>query len=121
MASSLLAATLSLFDYITDLCKFDNSFLGRMKTALIIYVPPALVCFFFPNGFILAIGYAGLGLTLWSVIVPPFLVKKARVLLNSESYKAPCGNALLNFIIVCRIFVYVTVILDVLGILPIFA
>lgn len=120
VASSLLAATLGLFDYIADLFKFSNNSGGRLKTALVTYFPPALVCFFFPNGFVHAIGYAGLAFTIWSVILPPFLVKSARRQYSQALYRAPCNNTVLNLIIVCGFIVYLTVILDVMGLLPAF-
>ena len=120
VASSLLAATLGLFDYIADLFHFSNNGTGRLKTALVTYLPPAVVCFFFPNGFTYAIGYAGLAFTLWSVILPPFLVKAARKRFSSAHYTAPCNNLALNLVIVVGGIVYLTVVLDVLGLLPTF-
>ncbi|XKM13365.1 aromatic amino acid transporter [Orbaceae bacterium ac157xtp] len=118
VASSLLAATLGLFDYIADLFHFKNDFLGRLKTACVTYIPPALVCFFFPNGFIYAIGYAGLAFTLWGVILPAFLVKKSRQKYSQSLYRAPCNNLVLNLIIFYGGMVYVMLILELFGCLP---
>ncbi|MDU5000120.1 MAG: aromatic amino acid transport family protein, partial [Enterobacteriaceae bacterium] len=120
VASSLLAATLGLFDYIADLFHFANNGIGRCKTAIVTYLPPAAVCLFFPNGFVHAIGYAGLAFTIWSVILPPFLVKSARQRFATAAYRAPCNNAVLNTVIVCGGIVYLTVILEVFGLLPVF-
>ncbi|HBC1010502.1 TPA: tryptophan permease [Escherichia coli] len=120
VASSLLAATLGLFDYIADLFHFPDNGVGRLKTSLVTYFPPALVCFFFPNGFVHAIGYAGLAFTIWSVILPPFLVKAARQRFSTTSYTAPCSNTVLNLVIACGGIVYLTVVLDVFGLLPTF-
>lgn len=121
VASSLLAATLGLFDYIADLLHFPDNKVGRLKTALVTYVPPTVICFFFPNGFVYAIGYAGLAFTLWSVILPPFLVKAARQRFVTAVYTAPCRNGILNLVIICGIIVYLTVVLDVLDLLPTFS
>lgn len=118
VASSLLAATLGLFDYIADLFHFNNHHSGRLMTALVTYFPPALVCYFYPNGFVYAIGYAGLAFTIWSVILPPFLVKKTRKRFSDTVYKAPCNTLLLNIVILFGVIVYLTVILDVFGLLP---
>ena len=120
VASSLLAATLGLFDYIADLFHFQDNGMGRLKTALVTYFPPAAVCVFFPNGFVHAIGYAGLAFTIWSVILPPFLVKAARRRFATAIYTAPCSKVVLNLIIVCGGIVYLTVVLDVFGLLPTF-
>ncbi len=120
VASSMLAATLGLFDYIADLFNFKNDRVGRFKTAVITYLPPAVICSFYPNGFIYAIGYAGLAFTIWSVILPPFLVKSARQRYAQAIYTAPCNNLMLNLIIVCGFIVYLTVIMNMFGWLPVF-
>ena len=52
VASSFLGVTLGLFDYLADLCKFDDSHFGRFKTALLTFVPPTIGGLLFPNGFI---------------------------------------------------------------------
>ncbi|MCW0307733.1 aromatic amino acid transporter [Pantoea ananatis] len=121
VASSLLAATLGLFDYIADLFHFSDDPSGRLKTALVTYLPPAVVCFILPGGFVYAIGYAGLAFTIWSVILPPFLVKAARKRFPIAVYTAPCNNVILNLIIVAGGFVYLTVVLDVFRLLPSFS
>ncbi|MBW1253948.1 aromatic amino acid transporter [Pantoea allii] len=120
VASSLLAATLGLFDYIADLFHFSDDRPGRLKTALVTYLPPAAVCYFLPDGFIRAIGYAGLAFTIWSVILPPVLVKAARKRFPTAAYTAPCNNLILNLVIAAGSLVYLTVILDVLRWLPSF-
>ena len=120
VASSLLAATLGLFDYIADLFHYPNNAVGRAKTAVVTYLPPAAVCLFFPNGFVHAIGYAGLAFTLWSVILPPFLLKSARLRFPAAAWRAPCNNLVLNIVIACGAVVYLTVILEVFGLLPVF-
>ncbi|MDQ6228010.1 tryptophan permease, partial [Pseudomonas aeruginosa] len=56
VASSFLGVTLGLFDYLADLCRFDDSYFGRFKTALLTFVPPTIGGLLFPNGFIYAIG-----------------------------------------------------------------
>ena len=56
----------------------------------------------------------------WSVILPPFLVKAARKRFPTASYTAPCNNTVLNLVIVCGAVVYLTVVLDVFGLLPTF-
>ncbi len=74
VVTSFLGAGLGLFDYIADLCKFDDSALGRTKTALITFIPPTLLGASLPGGFIVAIGFAGLFAAIWSVIIPGMMV-----------------------------------------------
>jgi hypothetical protein len=42
VASSFLGVTLGLFDYLADLFGFDDSALGRFKTALLTFIPPMM-------------------------------------------------------------------------------
>ena len=46
IASSFLGVTLGLFDYITDLLQWGNSLWGRIKTALVTFLPPLMMSFF---------------------------------------------------------------------------
>ncbi|MBS7826839.1 tryptophan-specific transport protein [Wohlfahrtiimonas chitiniclastica] len=74
VVTSFLGAGLGLFDYIADLCNFDDSHLGRAKTAVITFVPPTILGMSLPNGFVIAIGFAGLFAAIWSVIIPGMTV-----------------------------------------------
>lgn len=70
VVTSFLGAGLGLFDYIADTFGFDDSRWGRTKTGLVTFVPPAIGGVFYPEGFIIAIGFAGLAAAIWSVIIP---------------------------------------------------
>ena len=99
IASSFLGVTLGLFDYIADLLRFDDSFAGRSKTALVTFLPPLLLSLQFPYGFVIAIGYAGLAATIWAAIVPALLVRASRQKFSQASYKVYGGNFMIGFII----------------------
>ena len=99
IATSFLGVTLGLFDYIADLCKFDDSRSGRTKTALITFLPPLLLSLAFPFGFVLAIGYAGLAATIWAVIVPALLAKSSRRMFAQSNYLVYGGNFMIYFVI----------------------
>lgn len=74
VVTSFLGAGLGLFDYIADLFKINDGHKGRFLTALITFLPPTILGMLFPNGFVLAIGFAGLFAAIWSVIVPAAMV-----------------------------------------------
>ena len=99
IASPFLGVTLGLFDYIADLLRFDDSFAGRSKTALVTFLPPLLLSLQFPYGFVIAIGYAGLAATIWAAIVPALLVRASRQKFPQASYKVYGGNFMIGFII----------------------
>lgn len=99
IASSFLGVTLGLFDYIADLFGFDDSKLGRTKTALVVFLPPLILSLEYPYGFVIAIGYAGLAATIWAAIVPAMLAKACREKFPERQYTAFGGNAMVYFVI----------------------
>ena len=88
-----------IFDYIADLLKFDDSFLGRTKTTIVTFIPPLLLSLQFPYGFVIAIGYAGLAATIWAAIVPALLVRASRKKFPMADYKVYGGSMMIGFII----------------------
>ncbi|MDU4312578.1 MAG: tryptophan permease [Klebsiella michiganensis] len=90
---------LGLFDYLADLFKFDDSRLGRFKTALVTFLPPIAGGLLWPNGFIYAIGFAGLAATVWAAIVPALLARASRRRFGSPNYRVWGGNAMIILIL----------------------
>ncbi|MFV0430755.1 MAG: tryptophan permease [Alphaproteobacteria bacterium] len=121
VASSFLGVGLSLFDYLADMFKLDNSRLGRTKTAALVYIPPIIGGVFFPNGFIVAIGFAGLSSTIWAAIVPALMAQASRKQFGSPLYRAWGGSVLIYATIFFGILVAVCHILGMFNILPIFS
>ncbi|WP_241574485.1 aromatic amino acid transporter [Rosenbergiella nectarea] len=74
---SFLGVTVGLFDFIADKLSFENSKAGRAKTALITFCPPLIASILFPQGFLMAIGYAGLFATFWALFTPALLAWNA--------------------------------------------
>ena len=99
VASSFFGVTLGLFDYLADLFKFDNSAMGRFKTVLLTFLPPALLYLIFPNGFIYGIGGAGLCATIWAVIIPAVLALKARQKFPNKMFTV-WGGAIIPTIVI---------------------
>lgn len=99
VASSFLGVTLGLFDYLADLFRFDDSPKGRFKTALVTFLPPITGGLIWPNGFIYAIGFAGLAATVWAAIVPALLARASRKRFNSPHYRVWGGNAMIVLIL----------------------
>lgn len=76
--ASFLGVTAGLFDFIADRLGLGNSPGARLKTACLTFVPPLLASIGWPNGFVAAIGFAGLFATLWAVIIPAMLAWKSQ-------------------------------------------
>jgi tyrosine-specific transport protein len=106
MVTSFLGVTLGLFDFIADLFNFDNSKIGRLKTAAATFLPPLFFSFIYPNGFILALAFAAIFVTILEVILPAWMCIKLRKKNHALEYKAP-GN---NFVLYCVMLVGVVII-----------
>lgn len=100
VASSFLGVTLGLFDYLADLLKFDDSRVGRLKTAVITFAPPVLGGLMWPDGFLYAIGYAGLAATVWAAIVPALLARASRKRFGSPRFRVWGGNKMIALILI---------------------
>ena len=118
--SSFLGVTLGLFDYIADLFKFEDNPGGRAKTALVTFAPPTLACVFFPDGFLYAIGFAGLAATILGGIIPALMVKKSRSRFENSQYRVWGGNKLVYLIILYAVSVASCHILAMFGWLPVY-
>lgn len=120
LASSFLGVSLGLFDFIADFFKFADDKQGRLKSILITFVPPTVLALIFPNGFIYAIGFAGLAATIWAVIVPALMAKASRKRYPNNSYKAPGGILVIGFVILFGLINAVAHIMSLAGLLPIY-
>nr|WP_314263854.1 tryptophan permease [uncultured Moellerella sp.] len=120
LASSFLGVSLGLFDYLADLFKFKDCRGGRFKTALVTFLPPTLLALLFPNGFLYAIGFAGLAATVWAAIVPALMAKASRQRFPNNSYRAPGGTFLIVFVILFGVINALAHILSLFNLLPTF-
>ncbi|GIU25880.1 tryptophan permease [Shewanella sp. MBTL60-007] len=121
VASSFLGVTLGLFDYLADLFGFDESRSGRLKTATVTFLPPTLLGLLFPNGFLIAIGFAALAATIWAAIVPAMMAYKVRVMYpDSTSYKVPGGNAVIAIVILFGVITAACHLLAMADMLPVY-
>ncbi|MCL2915193.1 tryptophan permease [Shewanella corallii] len=121
VASSFLGVTLGLFDYLADLFGFDDSLSGRAKTALVTFVPPTLMGVLFPNGFLVAIGFAALAACIWAVIVPALMAYKTRQMYpDYQGFKVPGGTPLIILVIAFGVVTGVCHLLAMADLLPVY-
>lgn len=112
---------------MADLCGFDDSRLGRTKTLIVAFAPPIIAGMIYPDGFLLAIGWAGLAATIWSVIIPALLLRAnriARAAQKAESqtndFRVKGGNWTIYALLVFGCVVGVCHILFVFDLLPMY-
>ncbi|MEL6810817.1 MAG: aromatic amino acid transport family protein [Bacteroidota bacterium] len=116
--TSFLGVGLGLFDYIADKFSFKNDRRGRFYAACITFLPPGIASFFFPDGFIAAIGFAGLVSIFAFFMITYFMVKKHRKNTISTDFQVRGGNALLTFFFLISVFIAICQILSMLQVLP---
>lgn len=116
--TSFLGVGLSLFDYIADRFKFPESPQGRFKTACVTFLPSGLASFFFPHGFVAAIGFAGLVMVFSYFTVPFLMAWKTRRQKTPTIYRMWGGKPMLIFVLLASTLVVVCHILAMLEYLP---
>ncbi|MCC8466837.1 tyrosine transporter TyrP [Photorhabdus bodei] len=117
LATSFLGVTLGLFDFLGDLFKRKNSVAGRMQTGLLTFVPPLIFALFYPKGFVMALGYAAVALSILALVLPSLLAYKSRQQ-NERRYRVPGGKPVLLLVFTCGIAVIAIQIGIVSGMLP---
>ena len=106
LVTSFLGVALGLLECIEDLLKqsFDIH-ARRISLGLMTFIPPVLFSLFYPEGFILALGYAGQMFAFYAVVLPVALVWKARSIHPNLPYRVWGGKALLVLVLVLGVII----------------
>ncbi|WP_312972655.1 tyrosine transporter TyrP [Atlantibacter sp.] len=118
LATSFLGVSLGLFDYLSDLFQRSRKASGRIQSGLITFAPPLVFALFYPQGFVMALGYAGVALAILALIIPSLLVWKSRQQHSGAGYRVMGGTPLLALIFACGIGIIVIQALIAAGLLP---
>ena len=119
LITSFLGVALGLLECIDDLLKRAfNISANRLSLGFLTFLPPLLFAFFYPEGFILALGYAGQMFAFYAVVLPAALVWKARHQHPNLPYRVPGGSGVLLFVSILGIIIVSIPFLIKLGVLP---
>ncbi|HHW5575698.1 TPA: aromatic amino acid transporter [Haemophilus influenzae] len=106
LITSFLGVGLGLLECIEDLLKRSfNVTAGRISLGLLTFIPPLVFALFYPEGFILALGYAGQMFAFYAVVLPVSLVWKARRAHANLPYKVWEGNLTLIIVLVLGVLI----------------
>ena len=106
LVTSFLGVGLGLLECIEDLLKRSfNISAGRISLGLMTFIPPLVFALFYPEGFILALGYAGQMFAFYAVVLPVSLVWKARRSHTNLPYKVWGGNMTLIIVLVLGVII----------------
>jgi len=118
LATSFLGVALGLFDYLADLFQRSNTAGGRLQTGAITFLPPLAFALFYPRGFVMALGYAGVALAVLALIIPSLLAMKSRQEHPQAAYRVAGGKPALWLVFSCGVTVILVQIAIAAGMLP---
>jgi len=105
IVTSLLGVSLSLSDFLSDGLKIKKTHGGKFFLILLTFTPPLLFALFYPQGFILALQYAGIFVGILLALLPSLMAWFERYCKGKDRtfvqpiFQVPGGKALLLFAI----------------------
>lgn len=116
--TSFLGVAMGIFECVNDFLKFLNFVPNRFVIALFTFLPPLVFTLFYPDGFIMVLGYAGLLFAFYGVILPVGLAWKARQQHPNLAYRVAGGNVALWLVLAAGIAIMLIPSLIQMGYLP---
>ena len=99
LASSLLGIALSLFDFISDKWRAPANNSPRLLITVVTILPPVLFISIYPEGFLLALRFAGVFVAMLNGLLPVAMIWKFRRLHNQVSSYAERLSMLLILVV----------------------
>ncbi len=118
LATSFLGVALGLFDYLADLFNRRNNVVGRLQTGAITFLPPLAFALFYPRGFVMALGYAGVALAVLALLIPSMLAWQSRKHNSQTTWRVSGGTPALVLVFLCGIAVIAVQFSIAAGLLP---
>ncbi|MFT3741263.1 MAG: aromatic amino acid transport family protein [Gammaproteobacteria bacterium] len=78
IATSFIGVSFSLFDFLIDSFQLKRNAKGKITSLVLTFLPPLLFAFFYPNGFVAALGYGGIFVAILFGILPVLMVWSGR-------------------------------------------
>ncbi len=83
------------------------------------FLPPTLLGMLFPDGFLVAIGFAALAATVWAVIVPALMAWRSRQrFADNPGFRVPGGTPLIAIVVLFGVLTAACHLLAMAGMLP---
>lgn len=119
LLTSFLGVSLGLFEFLADSIKSKTNSDNRSFAAMITFVPPLGFALFYPQGFIMALGYAAIALAVLAIFLPVLMVHKVRKSSNDQSsYRVVGGQAALTLTGIAGIIIVTAQVAISIGVLP---
>lgn len=120
LATSFLGVSLGLFDFFSDTLNKGSSKNDRLITALVTFLPPLGFALFYPQGFIMALGYAAIALVILAIFLPVCMVwvqRKQREDIEGD-YRVRGGDPALIFAALSGVLIIGAQCLQLVGLIP---
>lgn len=118
LATSFLGVSLGLFDFMAQVFRHGNHSRGRLRTGLITFLPPLAFALYFPQGFVFALGFAAVALSVLSLLLPALLAWRVRQRHSQQHYRVWGGSAALALVLVVGVGIIAIQLAVVVGALP---
>ncbi len=89
--TSVIGCGLGLFDFLADGCKIEKKGWGRLGLSLLTFIPPLMFAWIYPQGFLMALNYAGIFAAVLLIIYPTLMVLAGRTN-HKAAYRAPVNK-----------------------------
>lgn len=116
LLTSFLGVSLGLFEFLGDSLRKEKS--SRMLTGLVTFTPPMCFALFYPQGFIMALGYAAIALAILAIFLPVVMIHKVRRTAHKAPYQVGGGNLGLIICVGAGVMIVSAQVLITIGILP---
>lgn len=78
LLTSFLGVALALYDYLRDFFKNNRLLKHSFSISFSTFIPPLLFALYYPDGFIIALGYAAVAVAITSLFIPALLFIKVK-------------------------------------------
>lgn len=119
LVTSFFGVALSLYDFLSDGFRIRKTIKGRAILLVLMFVPPLLFSLFYPSGFVIALGYAGVFVAILYGILPTLMVWRGRYIEKEKGeFRVFGGKPLLVLMIIGSLAIVFFQIAETQGWLP---
>ncbi|GIB47303.1 tyrosine-specific transport protein [Vibrio cholerae] len=118
LLTSFLGVSLGLFEFMGDSLRNQQGKMNRPLASVVTFLPPLIFALFYPQGFIMALGYAAIALAILAIFLPLVMVIKVRQQATEQHYQVRGGNGALLVTGLVGLLIIGAQLLITLGILP---
>lgn len=118
LLTSFLGVSLGLFEFMGDSLRNQQGKMNRPLASVVTFLPPLIFALFYPQGFIMALGYAAIALAILAIFLPLVMVIKVRQQATEQHYQVTGGKGALLVTGLVGLLIIGAQLLITLGILP---